>query len=218
MWEGYEKVVAGDKIDVLLVMGDAIDGSADKSKGTEAITTDRMEQADWATECIKYTKAKKVHMVAGTPYHVGQQEDWERVIGDRLGAEFTGQDWLDIDGVVFNVRHKVGSSSIPHGRHTAISRQKMWEVLWKDTAGYPESDILLRGHVHFFSYCGGCYSNNWLAMTLPALQGPGSRYGVRQCEGLVHFGGVDFWTEKGEYSWRANIREVQVGSRKPKVL
>ena len=52
--------------------------------------------------------------------------------------------------------------------------------------GYPDANVILRGHVH---YSGGAYGLNWEACTLPAFTATGmNSYGDRQCKGVVHFG------------------------------
>lgn len=67
--------------------------------------------------------------------------------------------------------------------------------------------MFLRGHVHYFNYCGGSSGGrHWLAVTVPALQGPGSKYGVRQCSGTVDFGLIHFDVDDhGGYQWTSHL-------------
>ena len=54
-------------------------------------------------------------------------------------------------------------------------------------------------------------------MTLPALQGLGSKYGARQCSGVVDFGFVWMEINKGKIiNWDAEIIELE--SHKNEVL
>ena len=205
LWSAFEASIEL-RPDVLLVVGDAIDGTGKRSGGTEQLTTDLLEQVEWATECIKFIKPKHIAMVAGTPYHVGDECDYEGLIAKELGAEFGGQLFIDVDGVVFGMKHKCGGSQVPHGRHTAVARERLNQQLWSEREMIPNSDIILRGHVHYHNYCGG---PGWLAMTLPALQGLGSKYGERQCGGLVDFGAVLFHIEDGEYKWEARTQTIK---------
>jgi len=147
----------------------------------------------------------------GTPYHVGSGTSYEKLTAEAVGAEFDNQLWIDVDGVCFNMKHKVGSSSIVHGRHTPISRAKWNLKLWEDRELVPESDVILRGHTHAHTHCGG---PGWLAMILPALQGLGSKFGETQCEGLVDFGTVHFQVEKGDYTWREKTILVKAQVKK----
>jgi predicted phosphodiesterase len=224
LWDGFERSIQGMRgCDVLLVLGDCIDGKGHRSGGSEQLTTDMIEQTEWATECLKYIKPKQVAMVAGTPYHAGEDTDYEGLIAKELGAEFGGQLWVEVDGVTFNLRHKVGSSQLPHTRHTAIARERLhqflWsdreavpdQFLWSDREAVPESQVILRGHTHYHVYSGGA---DWVAMILPALQGLGSKFGERQCGGIVDFGAVHFTVDKGEFSWDAKLQTIKQQQKK----
>ena len=207
LWELFHKEVKARKTpDILIVNGDAIDGDGGRSGGSELLTPDPLEQADMAAECIKFVKAPKVYMTFGTPYHVGQACDHERVVQNLVQDSKHNEEchlkshlYLDVNGCMFDCKHKTGGSGIPHGRHTAVAKEKLWNILWSATGVAPESDVIIRSHVHYAAYCGG---PNHLAMTTPALQGLGSKYGTRQCSGIVDWGFVWFEVEEnGEYTW-----------------
>lgn len=208
LWGFFDKTIKKlQPIDVLIVNGDCIDGKGEKSGGTEIITADRSTQSEMATECIERTKAKNIVMTYGTPYHVGKNEDWEKLIANNVKAtKIGGHEWIQLNGVLFDVKHHVGSSSIPHGRHTAVSREHMWNVLWAEHGGAPRSNIIIRSHVHYHNFCGG---NGWMGMTTPALQGLGSKYGTRRCSGIVDFGLVHFdINPSGQYTWYSHIMKI----------
>lgn len=204
LWDEYARIAREEGADVLVVDGDATDGPG-KQTG-EHITRDVIEQAAMAVECINVWRGAEVYMAFGTPFHVSADgNDIERVIADQVGArEIGGHLYLDVHGVMFDVKHKVGSSSVPHGRHTSLARERLWQQLWSEY-GQPRGsrgDVLIRGHVHYHSVAGG---SNWVAMTLPALQGLGSKYGVRECSGVVDWGLVIFDVQTdGRFSWRAH--------------
>lgn len=204
LWDEYARLAKEASADVLIVAGDAIDGPG-KQTG-EHITRDVVEQAAMAAECIQAWRGATVFMAYGTPFHVSADgSDIERVVADLVKArEIGGHLYLDINGVMFDVKHKVGSSSVPHGRHTALARERLWQQLWSEY-GEPRGrcgDVLIRGHVHYHSVAGGA---NWCAMTLPALQGLGSKYGVRECSGVVDWGLVIFDVDSdGRFAWRAH--------------
>jgi hypothetical protein len=200
----YNLVQQLKPIDVLLVNADCIDGRGEKSGGTELLTSDRDRQCDMATEIIKSIGAKKIVMTYGTGYHCGALEDFEdRVAKDVKAEKIGGHEWVDVNGVVFDMKHKVGASSIPHGRFTSIAREKLWNGLWAEREESPRSNVIIRSHVHYHVFCGG---DGWLALTTPALQGPGSKYGTRQCSGTVDFGLVHFdINPSGSYAWESHI-------------
>lgn len=210
MWRWFETTIdALHPIDTLIVNGDAIDGRGTRSGSTELITADLHAQCKIAADAIKTAKSGNVRITAGTPYHSGPDgEDWEEVLADMVGAHpMTGHLFLDVEGVVFDVKHKVGSSSVPHGRHTAISRERLWNVLWHERQGAPKADVIVRSHVHYHEFSG---NPTHLAMTTPALQGWGSKYGERQCSGIVDIGLVSFDVEGGRYQWQAHLFQPKV--------
>ena len=90
----------------------------------------------------------------------------------------------------------------------AVKRERLWDVLWTvEKDQNPISDIIIRSHVHYFDYTG---NNKYLAMTTPALQGLGSKYGARMCSGVVDFGLVYFIVDKGRIKeWDWDIVEVE---------
>ncbi|MBD3408515.1 MAG: hypothetical protein GF411_20495 [Candidatus Lokiarchaeota archaeon] len=207
-YEVYYKTVKKLKpIDILIVNADCIDGRGEKSGQTELLTSSRDRQCDMAAEIIKFVNAKNIVMTYGTPYHTGSLEDFEDQIAKEVKAEkIGGHEWVEVNGLVFDIKHKVGSSTIPHGRMTPIAKERLWNLLWSEREESPKSNIIIRSHVHYHNYCGG---DDWLAMTTPALQGPGSKYGTRQCAGTVDFGMIHFDVNaSGSYEWQSHITRL----------
>ena len=203
LWGFYAKTIDSLRpIDCLIVNGDAIDGKGKRTGSSEQAVADRNEQCLMAAECINYAKAKKVYMTYGTPYHTGQDEDWEDVVASHVKnlVKIGSQEWIEINGVVFDVKHKVSASSIPHGKMTPLARAKLWNTIWHaEHEQQPNADVLIRSHVHYHCFCG---ESGWLALTTPALQGFGSKFGARQCEGKVGIGVTVFDIKKnGDYKW-----------------
>ena len=205
IWRWYCDTIGQlQPIDTLIVNGDAIDGRGTRSGSTELVTADLKAQCMIAAAAIKEARADNVRIIAGTPYHASPEgEDWEEVLAEMVGAHpLSGHLFLDVEGVVFDCKHKVGSSSVPHGRHTAISRERLWNVLWHERQGAPKADVIIRSHVHYHEFSG---NPTHLAMTTPALQGWGSKYGERQCSGVVDIGLVQFDISDGAYSWKCHL-------------
>jgi hypothetical protein len=181
----YQWIGAYAPFDHVIVNGDAIDGTDRKGGGVEAITTDRLEQCRIAETCIRVAECKSVHIVAGTPYHVGNAEDFEAVLAGNLGATFHGHGFYNIEGIEFNVKHKVGTSSLPHLKLTPLAKEILQNRMWYLEGVEPKADVLIRSHTHSYSQVDtqGC-----IAFVTPALQSMGNRYGSRQCTGVVNFG------------------------------
>ena len=208
-WKAYKKIVSKvrktlNPSDTLVVVcnGDAIDGNRSLS---ELVCPDRMEQVAMARKCLDMWKADKYLITAGTPYHVGKEESWEVVLGELMDAGVAPEHYLDVDGVMFYFRHKVGRSSVPYGRYTAPARSAVWNQLASAKGLVPEADVLCYSHVHYFSFCG---NSDWLAMTLPSLQSV-SDYGGRECDGTVDWGLVWFDVDKGKLvDWGTEITSL----------
>lgn len=221
-WKHFVK--SRGKYDAIVLNGDQIDGDGKKSGGTEQLTTDRNEQAEMAAECVMAVcvdKATPIYSVYGTGYHTGNAEDFEAGIPVLLNKDgYNGQRvkshlWLKVEGVTFDFKHHVGSSSVPHGRHSAVARERLWNVLWSDIGQSPRANVLIRSHVHYHNYCGG---PGWVAMTTPALQGLGSKYGARRCSGVVDFGYVVFTVDGDSFDFTPHILRYVRQSDKAEVL
>ena len=205
IWNWYKEKVKSLKPDIVIMNGDAIDGKGEKSGGTEQITTDRDEQCEMALAGLQaIPRRPKFFMSYGTGYHTGNLEDWEDIIAREIRAEKIGaEDTISVNGLNINYRHHIGRSGIPHGRHTAVAKEKLWNNIWSERGEYPKADVILRSHVHYHNYAGG---PGWLAMTTPALQGYGSKYGARRCTGTVDVGIVHFDIKgKDDWTWKAHI-------------
>jgi hypothetical protein len=198
LWNEYDKIIQPLKpIDVCIANGDLIDG---RENSAECIQGDRQQQADIASICLKHTEAEKYVVVKGTPFHVGRGEKFESSIAEKLNAvSFGAHEFIDVNGLVFDCKHKVGSSGIPHGPYTPIAKERLWGVLWADK-GQPKSRVVIRSHTHKFNYCGDF---DWLGLTTPGLQGT-SEYGVTQVSRTIDFGVVyfDVWSED-KWEWKA---------------
>lgn len=195
-------------IDLLIHNGDAIDGKGERSGGTELYEVDRSKQVEIAYSCLKESQASEYALTYGTPYHVGQEEDFERLLSWKLNCDIEGHMQRDVNGVLFDVKHKVGSSPLPHSRYTSIAKEKLLNTMWNDRGGQINADVIIRSHVHYFAYCG---DGRFLGVVTPALQGFGSKYGVRQCSGTVDFGLI--WFDiygKDDWSWGRKIMQYEV--------
>ena len=189
LWNFRKKVLKSlQPIDFLVVNGDCIDGKGEASGGTELITTDRHKQAAWAAEAIDLVKANECGLIYGTAYHTGKTEDFEDAVASICKtpkAFVSGQEFFKYHGVTFDFKHFVGASGIPHGRHTAIAKEKLWNLIWADRGGQPKVDYVVRSHVHYHS---GVFDRFYTGFTTPCWQGHGSKFGVRKCAGTVDIG------------------------------
>lgn len=219
-WRQYESILRDlEPIHRTLFLGDAIEGKGTRSGGTELITSDREEQCEIAAAAlnkIRHHAARgyKIRGVFGTPSHAGVNEDWETRVADLAGFDKIGShEWPCVNGYVFDIKHKIGSSSIPHGRATATLREMLWNELWAVQDHQPRADCLIRGHVHFAQgvWVPDMTGRDRWGFTMPALQALGSKFGSRQCSGVVHWGLMHFdISSNGELEdWRAHIVTIK---------
>lgn len=215
LWLNFEDILKRmPPLDFAVINGDMIEGKNERAGGTEVITTSMEEQSDMAVYVIwkiqEHLKPKgKIIATYGTPYHTAVGgDDWENIIANKSGISKIGShEWINVNGLCFDIKHHVGSSGVPHGRHTAIAREMVWNALWNEETLQPKADIVVRSHVHYYTHCG---NSSRLAMTLPALQGMGSKFGSRICSGLVDWGMVLFEIEnKNGYNWYPFLRRIQ---------
>ena len=89
----------------------------------------------------------------------------------------------------------------------------MDNLIWNLRDEQPLADVFLRGHVHSFDYVG---NDSALAMSLPALQGCGSRYGASKPSKRIDFGVIYFDVKGDRKVWDKDI--VAVKPQQPKVL
>ncbi len=190
-WEVYCQLMRGlQPIECLIVNGDLVDGQGERSGGRELLTTDMNKQVDMAAACIMVAKAGKVVITRGTPYHTGKHNNWEDMVADKVGAYKIGNhEWVDVNAVIFDCKHKVPSSTVKHGRGTPVAKEKGWNDEWVRHHDHPDAHVLIRSHVHYFA---GVEGVNWWGCTTPALQGYGSAYGEQQCSGTIDWGMVSF--------------------------
>jgi hypothetical protein len=213
------KVRKEHRIDVAIWNGDMVDGKQERVAGTEAIEASMERQAIMATNVIKYVNAKENVMTYGTHYHVSCcGEDWENHIAEKIGAKIGAHEWVRAKGTStrFDVKHHVGSSVIPHGRHTAVAREGLWSRIWEQEKLTPRADVVIRSHAHYFSYNG---NSSQLCIITPALQAMGTKYGARRCSGTVNFGFLIFDVyPNGKYTWEAHIANIKAQIAKETVL
>jgi hypothetical protein len=197
-----EEIQSVGPIDHCVVNGDAVDGRGERSGSVELITADRNGQVAIAEHVLEEVGAKKYTFVRGTPYHTGDEEDWEDNLAKAFDTVAEDHAWLEESGVVFDFKHHIGSSTVPKAIPPALPREAVWNLLWAEKELQPKSHVIVRSHLHSFVYCG---DESYLAMVTPALQG-WTRYGARRMSKTISYGFVEFRVyETGEYTWRPHI-------------
>lgn len=210
MWKNYKQMLYEiGKVDLLVVNGDAIEGHGVKSSGSQLLTTDLLIQTDIACECLQEIEYKKILLTHGTPYHTSSNggEDFQKVIADKMGGKVYDELRLDVEGVIFDIKHHIGSSSTPTGRFNSMAKNRLWDVLLAEKDGRPKANVYVRSHVHYYTHCG---QSDWMAVNLPCLQAPLTKYGARRCVGTTDWGMMCFCVQEGRLcGWETKIAPLE---------
>jgi len=191
-WTRYESLVkrcCDREYDRLVVVlgGDLIDGPGKRSGGVELLTTDPSRQAEIAHRCLlEFTGVDRWLAVYGTPYHTGEDVDFERGIVDALGGTIHNVLFARFGEFVLNARHKTGGSQTPVGGDIT-SRKKVVQGYVNAGRGIePVANLYARWHVHRYSRLGT--PGEWSCI-MPSLQS-WTQFGGRQCDRPVTWGMV----------------------------
>lgn len=189
LYAWYERTIeiVGD-VDVLVHLGDMVDGDGRKAGGTEIIENDPQKQAHHAARLLQMWRAKDVVLRYGSPYHTGGCTDYENIVAGEIAEtrQITEAGDFSVNGLVINARHWSSRSTIPHGRATPLMKQWLDAEMWALQAQQERPGLYLRGHVHYGLevYDPGI---NFRAISVPALQFR-SKFGSKQCAGIVNCG------------------------------
>jgi hypothetical protein len=190
--------------DYCFVMGDTVDGEG-KKENTFHLTTDINEQINIAAEVIRQVNACKNIFIFGTPYHTGNLKDYEYQVADRFKTEETPdiseKQKVSVDGVCFDLCHKVGKTNTPVGGDIMLKKAAIWSALEDVLTENPErADYIIRAHAHEWRYTENSLS---AAMICPALK-IGDPNFDRYARGL------DGWYDVGFLVFRIDNRKVDM--------
>ena len=207
---------------ICLANGDLIDGKGELSGSREEIEPSLIDQAHMATNILKFIKAKNYIITAGTPYHVGRNEDFERICAHDMNTDLEMHKIFGINGTYFDVRHFTGNAGSPvSNKAVSIKKDQVFAALEsyayriESTEEMPferPPQYYIRSHVHKHDFSSGSDYRITL-ITTPALQLK-SMYGDRICVGLVDFGFLVFDVdEKGVVTWHQVIKRFDLRSK-----
>lgn len=144
---------APPKLDLLVLMGDLIDGKQGKSEGTGLFTASFGEQTDGAVELLRplASRAARIVRVHGTPYHESMHEAL-LALDAELGIKRkdTGQVLdLDLGGKVLNIaHHPSGGSGIYRG--TQVDKEAVWSGVAVSEGLVRKPTWIASAHRHFY--------------------------------------------------------------------
>jgi predicted phosphodiesterase len=157
-WQHLLEVSAEVKPDILIINGDLVDGEQRRSLGKEALSTMVTAQQKAAVSLLAplARTAKEVYVIHGSAYHDGAQGEFVEPIAEQLGAVGEHEGWharpfldLDVDGVLINVQHGIGTASGFY-QSTPLDKEAMWSVVSGVDHDRPKADLIIRAHIHRF--------------------------------------------------------------------
>lgn len=155
-----------ESYDVMLHLGDAVDGDGHK-ESTFHLTTDIDIQQEIAIKVIESANAKTHKFVSGTPYHCGTALDYDKAVARHFGDEISWMRKIDIEGVKINMAHTVVKSTTPVGGDIALKKQRIWNYIYAQIENDAPADLILRGHIHEYLENG---DTRMRMRTVPALK------------------------------------------------
>jgi hypothetical protein len=208
LWDSYVKLVHKvGKVDLVVLNGDALEGKGRRNEGIELITSDRDVQCDMAVEAMGIFNASRFHMTYGTPYHTGCGENFEHNIASALGATIESRAALDINGLLFDIRHFAPASQTPMGPTSLLQREKIMAIL---DERIPKGGISVRSHIHKFY---AAMDHHGAVFTTPCLQ-THSDFGSRKCSGDIDLGFMVFNVASARsWSWEVHSIDVKLFRR-----
>jgi hypothetical protein len=188
LWRGFDQNIKElGPVDVCVVNADMVDGSHFQT--IEHITTDVEVQADIAKESysrVRFRGRPDWRFTYGTPVHTVTGMNVEHLIAEAFGGEIKDTIKLRLNGLNIQWRHHQGRSDIPTGQGAQLSKELIRDILRSSIYDYPQADVVLRSHVHYWYHLGFAGKE---AFSIPCLQVPISIYG-RQLRTMFYDMGI----------------------------
>ena len=136
-------------LDILVLMGDLVDGKQRKSSSCGIFTANMDEQVEGAIDVLRplCNKAKKIIRVTGTPYHE-EFDNCLKALDKEFGIKKSAQVInLDLNGNILNVAHHPASgSTLYYG--TAVDKESLWSTVATAERNVPNARWIVRAHKH----------------------------------------------------------------------
>jgi len=154
------------KTDVLVIVGEGIDGANPQQQGNQSWTTNQLDQVN---DCVKLLHElfewKVCYVSRGSKYHVQNGAvDYDDILAEKLGANknspFGGTNltddygYLNVHGVVIQYAHHISYAKNPWSKGSPLAKEALLCELNESTRAH----LYVRGHVHscdgYWGYIG----------------------------------------------------------------
>jgi predicted phosphodiesterase len=191
--------------DVVLTLGDNVEGTDDQSKGYGCWTTNIDYQIEASATLYSFFSKARFIGVQGSKYHSGLNPSWDEQVLLKLkekGAhvEFSKKDYgYYIDDVGFYMRHNIGYRSDKKNRANPLGGELLAFELNEKAIG--EYRVLLFGHTHYFVYAG---DDKRMACIVPGWKGRDAFVSHRSVN-IPDCGYLVFYVLDDVYKWGKSI-------------
>lgn len=200
LWENWIQMIDRvGKVDAVFLNGDIVEGPNKAESGRGVWNTDIHVQAKAATQLLKMLKTDSFYCTQGSTYHTGNPS------GDRIVCDMIGGNWLEsyqfinIENLLFYMRHHGDFSSNPASR-TGPQQKESMVARSQDT----KVDVFIRSHCHSFYGSVNAYD---LSVNVPCWKGIDGYIGKKSIEKPDN-GYILFEVDGAEYDWKYNIFNV----------
>lgn len=155
-WNGM--IQRHSNADIVLLLGDLVEGTDDQSKGHGCWTTNIDEQIKASASLLSFFPKATFVGVQGSKYHTGLNPSWDELVLEELNkkgarTEFSKEDYgFYIDDVGFHLRHNIGYRKDKKLRGNPLGEELLAFELHEKSLG--DYRVILRGHTHYYVYMG----------------------------------------------------------------
>ena len=215
-----KQINRGAKKRILVFNGDLIEGN---HHNTVALASNNIEVQEAAAIALLKPVVKEfdqVFVVRGTEAHVGPGAQSDERIAKALGAipleegqNSWWQLWLDVDGMIFNIAHHLGTTSSAAYESSAVMRELVAALVEAGQWQQQMPDVMVRSHRHRF-----------IELAIPKVDGkihavvtPSFQLRTPFVERLdrfrqPHIGGVCFVVESGKCQIQEKLFPMKIGT------
>lgn len=200
-WDEWVPRVTRGEPYVVVVNGDAMDGSHHRSK--TQISQNHADQQNIAYECLAPVrgKCKDFYMIGGTEAHAGSSWEYEEMLAERLnaipdsnGARVRPELWKWVGDYIVHLTHHIGVTGSSHYESSAVMRELSESYVEAGRWGDRPPDAIVRSHRHRDfeikipardGYALGLVTGSWQLKTPFVAKVPGGRVSQPQIGGLM---------------------------------
>lgn len=209
VWERFFEIGKGFKKikkRILVINGDMIDGA---HHSTVALATNNIQTQEAAATRILSRVTKdfdRIYVTRGTEAHVQPSAQSDERIAIAIGAEpepnsgnrAAWQWWLDVDGVIFNIAHHIGTTSSAAYESSAVMREMVAALVEAGQWGQRVPDLFIRSHRHRYIELGiPSVKGKIQALVTPAWQLRTPYVERLDRMRMPHIGGINIIVEDG---------------------